>query len=205
MAKKSKEVQEMHARRWQIIYEVRDLLPLEESRKKYQSLIKICKEFANITDKLQAEGENVTIGAKKYDVKYWEEKYKKFNELNKPKTKTSETFKSKDNIVNNNDDLKRSSDHLYYVMLCWTNKNDYFVCGSVIDRIKAYFEKLKLEFFDTQTTSFPDRTEHCSTFKFRGSEDVYNTIISSAEYIIDISASTVIEHCNVGVFGRMIE
>ena len=38
MAKKSKEVQEMHARRWQIIYEVRDLLPLEESRKKYKKI-----------------------------------------------------------------------------------------------------------------------------------------------------------------------
>lgn len=205
MGKSSQEVKDMHARRWQIIYKVRELEIESDSPTKFKSLIKICKEFAAITKSLQDLGRKVDIGAKKYDVKFWEEKYKKFNELNKPKTKTSETFKSKDNINTNNDDLKRSDDHLYYVMLCWTNKNDYFVCGSVIDRIKAYFEKLKLEFFDTQTTSFPDRTEHCSTFKFRGSEDVYNTIISSAEYIIDISASTIIEHCNVGVFGKKIE
>lgn len=162
-----------------------------KSETELKQLIKLCKEFEKYTIQLQELGQNARIWHKRLDYRNWDKELK---------NKTSiKSLKKPDQII------KNIEEPLYYIMLCWTNKNDYFVCGSVIDRIKTYFEKLKLEFFDTQTTTFPDRTEHCSTFKFRGSEDVYNTIISSAEYIIDISASTIIENCNVGVFGKRIE
>lgn len=198
MARKPQEIRDGHARRTQVAKEVRDLEKEADSKKKFQTIIKLCKEFTSVTKFLQSHGEPVDDGPKRYNVKYWEEQ---FNEFNK-KQKSLEESKFPKKVET---PVTETNNSLYYIMLCWTNKNDYFVCGSVIDRIKTYFEKLKLEFFDTQTTSFPDRTEHCSTFKFRGSEDVYNTIISSAEYIIDISASTIIENCNVGVFGQKIE
>ena len=198
MARKPQEIRDGHAKRTQVAKEVRDLEKEVDSKKKFQTIIKLCKEFTSVTKFLQSHGEPVDDGPKRYNVKYWEEQ---FNEFNK-KQKSLEESKFPKKVET---PVTATNNSLYYIMLCWTNKNDYFVCGSVIDRIKTYFEKLKLEFFDTQTTSFPDRTEHCSTFKFRGSEDVYNTIISSAEYIIDISASTIIENCNVGVFGQKIE
>lgn len=195
MGRKPQEIRDGHARRTQVAKEVRNLEKEIDSKKKFQTIIKLCKEFTSVTKFLQSHGEPVDDGPKRYNVKYWEEQFNEFNK--KQKSLAESKFPKKTETATNNS--------LYYIMLCWTNKNDYFVCGSVIDKIKTYFEKLKLEFFDTQTTSFPDRTEHCSTFKFRGSEDMYNTIILSAEYIIDISASTAIEHCNVGVFGQKIE
>jgi hypothetical protein len=198
MARKPQEIRDGHARRTQVAKEVRDLEKEVDSKKKFQTIIKLCKEFTSVTKFLQSHGEPVDDGPKRYNVKYWEEQFNEFNKKQKSLEESKFPKKVETPTVATNNSL-------YYIMLCWTNKNDYFVCGSVIDRIKTYFEKLKLEFFDTQTTSFPDRTEHCSTFKFRGSEDVYNTIISSAEYIIDISASTIIENCNVGVFGQKIE
>lgn len=197
MARKPQEIRDGHARRTQVAKEVRDLEKEVDSKKKFQTIIKLCKEFTSVTKFLQSQGEPVDDGPKRYNVKYWEDQFNEFNKKQKSLEESKFPKKVETPVASNNS--------LYYIMLCWTNKNDYFVCGSVIDKIKTYFEKLKLEFFDTQTTSFPDRTEHCSTFKFRGSEDTYNTIISSAEYIIDISASTVIEHCNVGVFGQKIE
>lgn len=176
-----------------------------KSEKDLKALIKMCKDFEYYTNFLKDLGYKVEIWHKRLDYRNWETELK-----NKTSVKSiSKSIKksANKNIINksNTGTPEISQENLYYIMLCWTNKNDYFVCGSIIDKIKNYFEKLKLEFFDTQTTKFPDRTEHCSTFKFKGNEDTYNIIISSAEYIIDISASTMIEHCNVAVFGKKIE
>ena len=174
-----------------------------KSEKDLKTLIKMCKDFEYYTNFLKNLGYKVEIWHKRLDHKTWEAELE-----NKTPVKNIRKAANKKHINKSNTrtpEVKQENTHLYYILLCWTNKNDYFVCGSIIDKVKSYFEKLKLEFFDTQTTTFPDRTEHCSTFKFRGSEDAYNTIISSAEYIIDISASTVVEHCNVGVFGQLIE
>jgi hypothetical protein len=173
-----------------------------KTEKDLKALIKMCKDFEYYTNFLKNLGYKVEIWHKRLDYKTWEAELENKTSVKSIK-KTANKKPIKKSIIETPE--VKSENSLYYIMLCWTNKNDYFVCGSVIDKIKTYFEKLKLEFFDTQTTTFPDRTEHCSTFKFRGSEDTYNTIISSAEYIIDISASTVIEHCNVGVFGKRIE
>ena len=30
-------------------------------------------------------------------------------------------------------------------MLCWTAKQDFFVCDNIVNTIRSYFEKLKLE------------------------------------------------------------
>lgn len=174
-----------------------------KTEKDLKDLIKMCKDFEYYTNFLKNLGYKVEIWHKRLDHKTWEDELENKTSVKSVKKAANKKYINKSNT--RTPEIKQDNNHLYYIMLCWTNKNDYFVCGSVIDRIKTYFEKIKLEFFDTQSTSFPDRTEHCSTFKFRGSEDTYNTIISSAEYIIDISASTVVENCNAGVFGKKIE
>lgn len=173
-----------------------------KTEKELKTLIKMCKEFENYTNFLKNLGYKVEIWHKRLNYKTWEAELE-----NKTSVKSVKKAANKKHINKSNSrtpEIKQEN-NLYYIMLCWTNKNDYFVCGSIIDKVKSYFEKLKLEFLDTQSNTFPDRTEHCSTFKFRGSDETYSTIISSAEYIIDISASTIVEHCNVGVFGQKIE
>lgn len=172
-----------------------------KTEKDLKALIKMCKDFEYYTNFLKNLGYKVEIWHKRLDYRNWEAELK-----NKTSVKSIKKSANK-NIINksNTGTPEITQNNLYYVMLCWTSKQDYYVCDNIINNIKNYFEKLKLEFFDTQTTVFPDRTEYCSTFKFRGAEAVYNTIISSAEYIIDISISSAIEHCNIGVFGKKIE
>ena len=160
-----------------------------------KTLVKWCKEYEVLTNQALQYDPKVKIWHKKLDYNTWEPLLKKKTSVKAISKKPAKTPEA----------ASTPECNLYYIMLCWTNKNDYFVCGSIIDKVKSYFEKLKLEFFDTQSTKFPDRVEHCSTFKFRGNVETYDTIIKSAEYIIDISASTVVEHCNVGVFGQKIE
>jgi hypothetical protein len=74
-----------------------------------------------------------------------------------------------------------------------------------VNSVKSYFEKLQLEFIDTTTDNFPDRNEFVSTYKIKTTHDVYNTIINSAEFIIDMNTTSINEKCNVGVFGKKIE
>ena len=74
--------------------------------------------------------------------------------------------------------------------------------------IKKYFEYLKtkfsIEYFDTTEDVFPERKEYTCTYKLRANEDVYNTILSSAEYILEISSSYAQDMCNIGIFGKKI-
>lgn len=207
MAKKSKEIQDMHARRWQIVYEVRDLSKEIESANKYKSLIKICKEFATITKNLQDLGEKVDIGPKKYSVQYWEDLYKKFSANQREIAKAKEAKNSIDTIKKKTSNKISTSNevNLYYINLAWTVKPNYYVCNSIIDKVKNYLEKMKLTYTFTFMDEFPDRIEYSHEYKIKCTEDVYNTIISSAEYILEISTDSAYESCNIGVFGRKIE
>ena len=156
-------------------------------------LIKLCKEYEAEISKLAEFGLKTDIHQAKFNYKHWEDK---LNTI-KSRTKIKKQPKPKKQDIN--------SVNLYYIMLCWTIKPDFYVCDNIVSTIKSYFEKLQLEFIDTTTDNFPDRNEFVSTYKIKTTHDVYNTIINSAEFIIDMNTTSINEKCNVGVFGKKIE
>lgn len=177
-----------------------------------KNLIKLCKEYAAHTKTLKDYGYSIDVWLKKMKVETWEE------QLNaKTSIKSIAKKQPKQTIKSAKPEIKKpiskavsavetpESESLYYIMLCWTTKQNYCVCDSVVENIRKYLEKMKLEFMDTMSDNFPDRVEFTSTYKIKTTPEVYKTIIDSAEYILDISANTIHETCNVGVFGKKIE
>lgn len=180
-----------------------------------KNLIKLCKEYEAHTETLKGYGYHVEVWLKKMMCSTWEEQLNAKISIKSIAKKQSK--QPKHVIKSAKPKIKKpiskavsavetpTSESLYYVMLCWTTRQNYCVCDSVVENIRKYLEKMKLEFMDTMSDNFPDRVEFTSTYKIKTTPEVYKTIIDSAEYILDISANTIHETCNVGVFGKKIE
>lgn len=170
-----------------------------ESTNDLKIIIKLCKEIEEESNKLSQFGLKTDIPSAKLRYQIWEDKLNNTKHNKKEKENKKVKVKSKDKSITTN------TTNLYYIMLCWTVKQDFLVCDNIVNTIRAYFEKLKLKFMDTQSDKFPDRIEFVSTYKIKTTQDVFDTIMNSVEFIIDNNTTSINEKCNVGVFGKKIE
>lgn len=208
MAKKqSLELKSLNDKKWDIVYKIRDGIKEKDSNNKFENLIKLCKELDGILFEIIKLGHSTHVYAKRFSVDYWKERYDKFKEREKSKSankkevdytqlivpqKQKKTIKSK-NIVD-----KKT----YYISICWTVKSEYCVCDSIIDSIKKYFETMKCTISDTSVNQFPDRVEYQYTYKLKTTQDVYEAILTSSKYILEMSTSSIYDNCNIGIFGK---
>ena len=205
MAKISPEIKKLHDKRWDTVHKIRDLIKEKDSKKKYDTLIKLCKDLHEIVDTINDKGGKADAVAQRFNVDYWKDRYNKYVERTKSKQKPIKEptipRKSRKALTAVSTDIQ----NLYYIMLCWTAKPEYCVCDSIIENIKSYLETMKCEYFDNEAALFPDRIEYCTTFKLRATNDVYEVILSSAKYILDMTIDSIYDNCNIGIFGKKID
>ena len=175
------------AKRNKIKSEINALKKSHDRVEKYQKLIKLAKDYEKVTTDMNLDGFNAKVYPATLSVQHWNDAYEAF--LNNTKIKK---------VVTNADQ------QLYNIMLCWTIKNDYCVCDSIIETMQNYFTSIGLSVEDTIKSAFPDRTEFCQNYKFTGSKTTYEMILKSAEYILDIATVSAYEKCNIGVFGKLL-
>lgn len=207
MAKISPEIKKLHDKRWDTVHKIRDMIKEKDSNKKYDTLIKLCKELHKIVDTINDKGGKADADAQRFSVEYWKERYAKYNNwLNRPNKKTKPKW-TDNSIITPQKSTSSESDskNVYFIMLCWTAKPEYCVCDSIIENVKSYLKTMKCDYFDTEATLFPDRIEYCTTFKFKATKEVYEVILSSAKYILDMSTDTIYENCNIGIFGKKVD
>ena len=185
-------LQEVKEKKAQVKEEVKAVMQLKDSPEKFEKLISITTKYEKFLSKLI----NKTPG---FDLKpsmrgiailtpeNWKAKYKEY----KKKVKAKEA-KSKPVV----------EDGYYNIMLCWTVKPDYCLCESIIEKLRKYFESVKVSAIDLAKTEFPNRTEFCETYKLRGSKENYDLILNSADYLLHILADSTYDKCNIGIFGR---
>jgi superfamily II helicase len=155
---------------------------------KFQKMVKLAKNYEKVTTDMNLEGFNAKVHPNNMSVQYWQDAFEDFLHDTKKLKKT----------------VTKTDDHLYNIILCWTIKNDYCVCDSIIETMQNYFTNMGLSVEDTTKTTFPDRTEFCQNYKFSGSKSSYDLLMKSAEYILDITTLSAYEKCNVGIFGKKL-
>lgn len=155
---------------------------------KFQKMVKLAKNYEKVTTDMNLEGFNAKVHPNNMSVQYWQDEFDSF---------LHNTKKSKKAVT-------KTDDNLYNIILCWTIKNDYCVCDSIIETMQNYFKNMGLTVEDTVKTKFPDRTEFCQNYKFSGSKSNYDLLMKSAEYILDITTLSAYEKCNVGIFGKIL-
>lgn len=158
----------------------------------YEHIIRLSKEYSNITTSLQLEGVKATI-TKLRDYNYWAGEYDKH--LKDPDYTTTIIKKLVTVIDTPEDETKK-----WTITLCWTIQNDYCICDSIIKSVQDYLIKMNSTLTDKTTATFSDRVEHHEIYHFEGSEEAYKLILKSAEYILDIVSGSMHEKCNVGIF-----
>lgn len=184
-----KEIKEKKA---QVKEEVKAVMQLKDSPEKFEKLIDITTKCEKYLIKLINKTPGVDLkpsmrGIAILTPENWKTKYKEY----KKKVKVKEA-KSKPVV----------DDGYYNIMLCWTVKPDYCLCESIIEKLRKYFESVKVSAIDLAKTEFPNRTEFCETYKIRGSKEKYELILSSADYLLHILADSTYDKCNIGIFGR---
>lgn len=155
---------------------------------KFQKMVKLAKNYEKVTTDMNLEGFNAKVHPNNMSVQYWQDEFDSFLHNTKKSKKT----------------VTKTDDNLYNIILCWTIKNDYCVCDSIIETLQNYFTNMGLSVEDTIKTSFPDRTEFCQNYRFSGSKSNYELLMKSAEYILDITTLSAYEKCNVGIFGKIL-
>lgn len=155
---------------------------------KFQKMVKLAKNYEKVTTDMNLEGFNAKVHPNNMSVQYWEDAFDSFLHGTRNLKKT----------------VTKTDDQLYNIILCWTIKNDYCVCDSIIETMQNYFTNIGLIVEDTIKTAFPDRTEFCQNYKFIGSKSNYELLMKSAEYILDITTLSAYEKCNVGIFGKIL-
>ena len=207
MAKKSPELKALHDKRWDIVHQIRDLIKEKDSKKKYETLIKLCKNLHSVIDKINSMGDKATHDEQRFSIEYWKERYAKYNNwLNRPNKKTKPKWTDNSIITpQKSTSSECNTKNVYFIMLCWTAKSEYCVCDSIIDNIKTYLENMKAKQIDVETTQFPDRIEYTRVFKLKASQSVYEVILSSAKYILDMSIDSIYDNCNIGIFGKKVD
>lgn len=172
----------------QVKEEVKTVMQLKDSPEKFEKLISITTKYEKYLIKLnKTSGVDLKPGLAMLTSENWKTKYKDYKKKNKAKeTKTKPVVES----------------GYYNIMLCWTVKPDYCLCESIIEKLRKYFESVKLDAIDLTKTEFPNRTEFCETYKLRGSKEKYNLILNSADYLLHILADSTYDKCNIGIFGK---
>lgn len=172
----------------QVKEEVKAVMQLKDSPEKFEKLISITTKYEKYLIKLnKTPGVDLKPGLTMLTPETWKTKYKEY----KKKTKSKE-IKTKPVVENG----------YYNIMLCWTVKPDYCLCESIIEKLRKYFESVKLDAIDLAKTEFPNRTEFCETYKLRGSKEKYDLILNSADYLLHILADSTYDKCNIGIFGK---
>ena len=193
--KADKKIERLIKKKDQIAEDINMHSKAEDDKTKFTTIIKLCKSYKDVVTDLQLEGVKVRAISKRFTTEYWQEKYDKFIEAEKIKINEKKSEK---------DVTKPPKKFIYNIVLCWTTKADYCICDSIIGKVRDYLLKMDLKLIDTSNDNFIDRSEHTETYKIKTTEDIYKTILSSAEYILDISADSVYDRCNVGIFGKRI-
>lgn len=171
------------------------LIKEDDSKSKYKELIILTKKLSNIDKKLISKGVKLREVADPDVLKYtyWENKLKNYKETPK-KVKNKTEIKS----------AKQNKKSVYNIMLCWTSRLEYCVCDSIITAIRNYLIKVGLEKVDSCSTKFIDKIEYCETYQITTTKDIFKLILDTAQYILDISANSTYDKCNIGVFGKDI-
>lgn len=225
-------LEELSYQRWVLRNKIKDELNKSDSIEKCDTLIQLTGEFQDIAKKLLEGGINTrTNPPALYEPTYWRQKYIELqgtfqstscgNEQTTTKTtktqqnttvkvkptksKSKSCAKNKSTTSGNKPQQNTISNNIYNIMLCWTTKVDYCVCDSIINAVRDYLLKMKLEKVDNHTTTFIDKIEYCEVYQITTTKDIYEIILNSTQYILDISSDSIYDKCNVGVFGKEIK
>ena len=174
------------------VEEVKAVMQLTDSPEKFEKLISITTKYEKYLIKLINKTPGVDLkpsmrGIAILTPENWKAKYKEYKKKIKAKEAKSKPV---------------ADDGYYNIMLCWTVKPDYCLCESIIEKLRKYFESVKVSAIDLAKTEFPNRTEFCETYKLRGSKEKYDLILNSADYLLHILADSTYDKCNIGIFGR---
>lgn len=183
-------LEEAKEKKAQIKEEVKNVMQLKDSPEKFEKLISITTTYEKYLIKLnKTPGVDLKPGIAILTPENWKTKYKEY----KKKVKAKET-KAKTKI--------KCEEGYYNIMLCWSIMSDYCLCESIIEKVRKYFENVKVPVVDFTKTEFPNRTEFCETYKLRCSKEKYELILNSAEYLLNALSDSTYDTCNIGVFGR---
>ena len=190
---KGKQLEIYKTKRQKIANDMRVLMKTPDSPTKFDKLIKLGKEYENITLAMNLEGFSAKVWPLNLGSQKWIEARNDYLKDKKAACKkVYNEIKSRETIQNNN----------YNIVLCWTIKPDYCVCESIVEKLQKYFTSIGLNTHDLTKTTFPDRVEFCETYRLNCSKDKYELILKSAEYILDISTESAYDKCNMGIFGK---
>jgi hypothetical protein len=180
--------QEAKEKKAQVKEEVKTVMQLNDSPEKFEKLISITTKYEKFLAKLINSTPGIDFGPSIAILtpEHWKAKAYQY----KKKAKAKETK------------AKPVEDGYYNIMLCWTVKPDYCLCESIIEKLRKYFESIKIPVVDLVKTEFPNRIEFCETYKLRCTKDKYELIISSAEYLLNALSDSIYDKCNIGIFGR---
>ena len=156
---------------------------------KFEKLIALTKEYKELTYQLLLDGSDVEIQSDKLRVDYWKRIYDEF--LLEEHAKETE--------------IKKRTDRKWNITLCWSARPDYCVCDNVVDKVRKYLIEMGLKHMSDERTEFDDRVEFREVYQFNGPKVVYDTYLKSAEYILTITADSIHDMCNVGVYGKKVE
>lgn len=181
--------QEAKEKKAQVKEEVKTVMQLEDSPEKFEKLISITTKYEKFLSKLISSTPGVDFGPSIAILtpEHWKTKAYQYKKKIKAKEVKSKPV---------------ADDGYYNIMLCWTVKPDYCLCESIIEKLRKYFESVKVSAIDLAKTEFPNRTEFCETYKLRGSKEKYELILNSADYLLHILADSTYDKCNIGIFGR---
>ena len=181
-------LEEAKEKKTQVKEEVKNVMQLKDSPEKFEKLIDITTKYEKYLIKLnKTPGVDLKPGIVMLTPETWKTKYKEY----KKKVKAKEA-KSKPVV----------DDGYYNIMLCWSIKPNYCLCESIIEKIRKYFDSIKIPAVDLTKTEFPDRTEFCETYNLRCSKEKYDLVLNSADYLLHILADSTYDKCNIGIFGR---
>lgn len=161
----------------------------KDSADKFERLISLSKEYNELTYHLTLDGCDVEIQSDKLRTDYWKRAYDEY--ILEQQTQHTE--------------LKKKTDRKWNITLCWSARPDYCVCDNVVDKVRKYLIEMGLKHMSDERTEFDDRVEFREVYQFKGPKVVYDTYLKSAEYILTITADSIHDMCNVGVYGKKIE
>lgn len=187
---KGKRYEYFKNRRNKLKIDIDNTIKKPNGKTKFEKLIKLSKEYESLISDMNLEGFSGKVYGKKYETKYWIEVYNEFK-----------NGKSNKKIVTDN---KIQENNMYDIILCWTIKHDYCVCEPVIEKIQNYFKSINISAIDLVKTNFIDRVEFCETYRLECTKEKFDLILKSAEYILDITADSIYDKCNIGIFGKSL-
>ena len=188
---KGRQLAAFKARRNELANSIRETMALPDSEGKFKKLIKQTKLYKSLIDDMNLEGFPAKVWPATFETARWTEAYNDF--MHHKKEQCVKAYKSV---------KEKQSTHI--ITLCWTIKPDYCVCEPIVNRLQKYFESIEVPVSDLISTEFPDRVEFCESYKLVGTEEKYNLVMKSAQYILDITADSIYDKCNIGLFGKKL-